>query len=760
MSSFFKNKFPIILCYLVAIAFSLKNVREPDLWWQLKTGEWIMEHKQVPKQDVFSYTFEGKPWVNIKWGSEVIYATVAKIAGPESVFLLQIIVSCLLVFLLYKLCSFAATWFETDHPEKNALIIFTILFAIFGLEYRIIGRPEMFSHLFTALFLLLLFRNQKNNSKEILWLIPLQLLWANMHEAFGIGVVITMIFFVSSWINYLYGKKLKLEIEKPIRLSIVTVLSIAAIAVNPYGIELLIKPFEIFGQVFENKFTTELFDYSSYLFWQKEAYIAIIILTIAVAGILFLFKTQRNKTEHLIAFIIRKRLLVVILLLISFTYLASTAYRNIAFLMIVAAPFFYAALNLLLSKISSNKFNQAILNFYFINIILGVVLYVSVVSGKYYQYFERNDRFGLEVVSNINPIGATEFIVKNNLHGNAFTDYLTSSYLLWKLYPTYKTFIDLRDLDVFDNQFFNQFAEAISDGNSFKKLDSVYHFNYAVVLANPQFSRLLNYLYNDSTYQLAFVDAVAAVFVKNSVKQKDVPLTPTIAQSQNGIAYLLSKLFNPFYHTFDYNEIDNNLLAASFYSMLGESEIVKKYTLQSAQISKEKYQANELLAQYYYNIATNDTSTARQTMMMDSAKYYLQMSLKENAEYAPTYMDLGAIAFREQRFKDALKNFEKAAQLEKNNLNANLYAAEALTTMANQGGSQQKKNLQEAISFYKKADRLNPNNPIIMSNMGFVYYRLNDCEHAVFYLEQVKDFEGLSQKEKDYAKECLSRCGH
>ena len=147
-------------------------------------------------------------------------------------------------------------------------------------------------------------------------------------------------------------------------------------------------------------------------------------------------------------------------------------------------------------------------------------------------------------------------------------------------------------------------------------------------------------------------------------------------------------------------------------------------------------------------------------MMMDSAKYYLQMSVKENAEYAPTYMDLGAIAFREQRFKDALKNFEKAAQLEKNNLNAYLYAAEALTTMANQGGSQQKKNLQEAISFYKKADRLNPNNPIIMSNLGFVYYRLNDCEHAVFYLEQVKDFEGLSQKEKDYAKECLSRCGH
>ena len=734
-------------------------MREPDLWWQIKTGDWILEHHEVPKQDVFSFTFEGKPWINIKWGSEVLFALVTKAFGPECIFLIQLLISCLLVYILFLLCKQIVEQFEIDHPQKNSLLVFSLLVALIGIEYRIIGRPEMFSHLFTALFLLILFRHQKLKSKELFWLIPLQLLWANMHEAFGMGIVLMLIFTASSWFDYFYGKKLKLQNEKPFQLSLVTFLSIAIIIINPNGIDLLLRPFNIFGQVFENKFTTELMDYSSYVFWQKEAYIAILIFIVSVLGLIFYFFSNRNKKESILSFLIRKKLTVYLLLLIAFLFLASTAYRNISIFIIVATPLFYAGLIVIKSKVKSKKAKILFQYLYIFNIIIGITIYVSVVSGKYYKWFDRNDKYGLEILSNINPVGAANFIESNKLKGNAFSDYLTSSYLLWKDFPQYKSFIDLRDLDVFSEAFFETFAQAINDPNEFHKLDSQYHFTYAVVLANPQFSRLHNYLYKDSTYSLAFIDANSAVYVKQQEKNNTTILSPCNTLPQSTLAFAISKIFNPFYQPFDYSKVDNDLLAATFFSMVGNNELLKNYAFQSVKNANEKYQAKDLLGQYYFNKSNTDTS-ANSLVLLDSAKYFLNESVKENTNYAPVYMDLGSIAFREKRYKEAVKNFDKAASLEHNNLNAFLYAAEATTAMANQGGSSQKKNLETAIDYYKKADRINPNNPIIMSNLGFLFYRMKDCDKAVFYLDQTKDFEGLSPQERQQARECIKNCGH
>jgi hypothetical protein len=40
---------------------------DSDTCWHLRTGEWIMAHGQVPRQDIFSYTGAGKPWFAWEW---------------------------------------------------------------------------------------------------------------------------------------------------------------------------------------------------------------------------------------------------------------------------------------------------------------------------------------------------------------------------------------------------------------------------------------------------------------------------------------------------------------------------------------------------------------------------------------------------------------------------------------------------------------------------------------------------------------------
>src|SRR4051812_23036012 len=94
------RKIGIAFCYLIAIALSIKSFREPDLWWQIRTGQWILQHSAVPHRDVFSYTFNGAAWINIKWGFEVVTAMVSSSLGPESVFIIQALISCLILFFL------------------------------------------------------------------------------------------------------------------------------------------------------------------------------------------------------------------------------------------------------------------------------------------------------------------------------------------------------------------------------------------------------------------------------------------------------------------------------------------------------------------------------------------------------------------------------------------------------------------------------------------------------------------------------------
>src|SRR4051812_612434 len=95
------KKLPFYLCYLIAFVFGIKQLREPDIWWQLLSGRWMLENGAVTKTDVFSYTMQGHPWVNVKWLYEIFIALLEKGFGPEGVILLQAVVNVGILWALF-----------------------------------------------------------------------------------------------------------------------------------------------------------------------------------------------------------------------------------------------------------------------------------------------------------------------------------------------------------------------------------------------------------------------------------------------------------------------------------------------------------------------------------------------------------------------------------------------------------------------------------------------------------------------------------
>ncbi len=51
-----------LLILMAAIAFAARTtVRDPDIWWHLKVGDWIVQHHAVPYVGIFSRTAGTRP---------------------------------------------------------------------------------------------------------------------------------------------------------------------------------------------------------------------------------------------------------------------------------------------------------------------------------------------------------------------------------------------------------------------------------------------------------------------------------------------------------------------------------------------------------------------------------------------------------------------------------------------------------------------------------------------------------------------------
>src|SRR5712691_11098341 len=95
----------LAVLFVVLFAMAARNVTDPDLWWHLKTGQYISEHKSVPHADPFSYTRAGQPWIAHEWLSELLIYSLYRIAGAGGLIVVFALIHCAAFFLLYVRCG-------------------------------------------------------------------------------------------------------------------------------------------------------------------------------------------------------------------------------------------------------------------------------------------------------------------------------------------------------------------------------------------------------------------------------------------------------------------------------------------------------------------------------------------------------------------------------------------------------------------------------------------------------------------------------
>lgn len=769
------------LCLLVGIVLSLKSLREPDLWWMYRTGEWMLENGAVTKSDPFSYTFFGTEWINVKWFFEVIIASIKNVLGVEGIFILQAAVTLGILVLVYQSANLIRVKFGLDKttPKKPFVgLIIAALLMLLTIDYRLIGRPEMTSHLMTAAYLYLFWRWHYQPSKAIFALIPLQLLWTNMHEAFGTGMVLMLAYLISVWVQYIYFNTDKQKIEAPKRLSLAVLGALVVIPINPRGIQMLTHPFEIFGQLSSNQYTTELAPIWKNLYWQEmQAYLNIAFM-VAVLGFVVLTpliisaaeksKVPRNKLLSWIEQLGNKYGLGNLVLITMLGYLSITAYRNIPFFILAATPILAVILEVLIHKVQKEKI------LYLATILLGIGFYTSIITGKYHEWTvnkNSRDKYGLQVLSSHNPVGAANFIEEKGIKGRCFSDYLTSSYLLWRLQPDFKTYIDLRDLDIFPAKFFDDFAQTMSNPRLFEEKDSIYHFDY-VVIYRPMFQYLQKYLLESPNYDLVFVDAVASVYVKNTEANAQIIETYGFAknkapdifsylpeESTNGIGYTISKIFNPLYQPTDYSDTRQDIIAGSYYMNIKNPHLaLKRANRHLQENSAYSWEAYELFGNIYNYLAfAAQTPDSVRPAYIQQARVAYNQALMDKPDYASAMIGKGTIAMQQGSFSAAITLLQEARTIDPTNPVVIEYLTVCYKNLAFQNG-QDKGSVEKWLEHALIWEKEQPNNPIAKLDIGIAYCFLDDCGSAVYYLNQVKDIPNLPKEEMKTAQKCLNSC--
>ncbi len=552
-----------ILTYLIAITFSLKCIPFSDFWWQLHTGDFIRTMESVPHKDPFSYTFLGSPWTNIPWLSEYIFSIWNSITSVEFIPLLQAIISCAIVYIIYKI----ARLYKIE--KKYWIYIFLLVFLNIS-EYRYISHPEMYTHLFTLMYIYIILKYLNGKSKYIYALVPLQILWQNLHEAYGIGIITLLILIVSISLTY---KNKMLEELKPLIITLIAM--IACTGINPYGYSLLPHTVDAYSQIIHNGLTIELKSIITAQYWDKTSYLFFLLLLVASIAALR-YKTPKLKGIELYFYPI---------LAIGFGVLALFSHSSIILGLMACIPLVFHILQNLSTDFHART--------PWVLILVSVVLYFYITTDSYYRYFGETYHYGIEILSIEHPEGSSKYMRSKEYKGEEiFSDYLYSSYFLQNN-PDFATYIDGRAHNLYPLDFIKHYTQVSQNIDTFLHEKGKFDWKM-VVLDRNSTSPLHKYLYNDSIYTCVYVDPLVAVYeVSDTYTQEDIFTTPR-AIPRSKTAELIQCILSPWYTSYNYDFYDHNLLAAEYYIEVGRIPIAEHRLSQSIERFGKTQRSKEL----------------------------------------------------------------------------------------------------------------------------------------------------------------------
>ncbi len=421
--------------FAMALRVSVAN----DTWWHLRAGAWMIEQGQLLRSDPFSLTRFGEPWVYPGWLAQLVFFGTYQAFGLPGLNLLTAVM---------VLLAFAFVWPLLEGPPLLRAFVMLLAATASGVYWS--ARPQILSFALTGATIWILERARRGE-RRLLWFFPvIMALWANLHGGFAIGFVLIGAYLASELLEMALSVALRMasirQQRARVRQLVLSLLAaslagVAAISVNPHGPVMLLYPFKTVSIQVLQRYIQE---WQSPDFHQLEAQPFLWMLLLAMISLAL----SRRRTRA-----------IELMLIAGFAYMSLLAGRNIAlFALVASVPLSrhgLSALEPILDRVGGDsQLPERITKG--LNLVL-VARVVLAALAKVSAPLSRN--VNEAAVRSRVPVAAVNFIKEEKPAGPLFNSYNWGAFVIWDLYPDYRSFVDGRT-DLFDDAILEEYLSA------------------------------------------------------------------------------------------------------------------------------------------------------------------------------------------------------------------------------------------------------------------------------------------------------------
>jgi len=586
-----------------ALLMAVEKVHNNDIWWHLKTGQWIIETGKIPVTDPFTFTTPGATWTPHYWLSDVLFAAVFSVSGLGGLILFKALIVAAGFFVIYRLM----VW-----QGLNLLVAVAVLMlAIFIGHFRFLLRPHVFMFLLSAAFFGILSVGGRQRDFKLLWLLPLMLLWVNLHGSFFFGLVLTGCLLAEKLLatGYRRLKRKDATAKWPAFLVVVFALLGATTLLNPFGTNLhrwiaadfALKNIAYTFQVEEHMALT----------WGEHPLAWSLMLVTAAS---FPLAYRKARIFHLLVFA-------------ATSFLAIQGVRFVALAAMLQAPILGYNLQALLDRIPGGRWTMS----------RGIQAAIAILllTGGGTLIFKRSfadytvHRFGLGINETRFPQAAVHFLRELNPEGNIYNSWPIGGYLLWEL-PERRIFLDGRYLDA-QLELMTQ-LNAMSE----TEIEALFNrFDIRTAILSSKDTRLAGYFSRAKDFRLAYFDDNALLYLgKNALppeKMEDFTFLTLLHPEAFDFSYLIEYARSPMAPRVE-NELrraltlaphsfQTHFLLAFFLEISGKSaEALQQYLLAG--------RANPRLAFVHYDLGRRGGNLALRLKEWDKATSLVKEAMR------------------------------------------------------------------------------------------------------------------------------------
>lgn len=405
---FFGVSFTLFLC-----CYAILPIYDPDFWWHLKSGAVMVQNGGLLQSDPFTFSGDGvvsnREAIILKgyWLWQITAYGLYSLLGFSGISLLNLVTVFAMAVVVIQQMR------RQQIGTALAVLLMTLGFTLVRAVY-LLERPQVVSFIFAAI--LLGFIAHVREGGKLGWPLPLvMVVWANLHGGFVVGNLILVCFAGGAVIEY------RKDLPRLRHLLLWTGAAMVASLLNPNGALVFAELFQ-----FQNSLLmTGVSEFQST--WVKFnlglKIVLILWFLILLYGFALWFARRLYWPEFCVALFL--------------AYFSVAYMRNVGFFTVAMLP----SIGFYLQQGARRRQWQlpTLLSLLVIGLCASFLLWNAFKLGE--------ERYKVGPVKLIYPEKAIGFLQESGLQGRMFNDYAYGGYMLWKLAPQIKIFIDGRGLE-------------------------------------------------------------------------------------------------------------------------------------------------------------------------------------------------------------------------------------------------------------------------------------------------------------------------